>query len=74
MRSEVRVFPGPPFEDGGIAQLARAPALQAGGQEFDSLYLHQEMVGSRFMEKSFDSREVIKLLEEVNKKCILNIK
>ena len=25
---------------GDIAQLARAPALQAGGQEFDSLYLH----------------------------------
>ena len=25
---------------GGVAQLARAPALQAGGQEFDSLYLH----------------------------------
>ena len=26
---------------GGVAQLARAPALQAGGQEFDSLHLHQ---------------------------------
>ena len=26
---------------GDIAQLARAPALQAGGQGFDSLYLHQ---------------------------------
>ena len=25
---------------GGVAQLARAPALQAGGQEFDSLCLH----------------------------------
>lgn len=25
---------------GDIAQLARAPALQAGGQEFESLYLH----------------------------------
>ena len=25
---------------GGVAQLARAPALQAGGQEFDSLHLH----------------------------------
>ena len=24
-------------KDGAIAQLARAPALQAGGQEFDSL-------------------------------------
>ncbi len=27
---------------GGIAQLARAPALHAGGQEFESLYLHNE--------------------------------
>ena len=27
---------------GGVAQLARAPALQAGGQEFDSPYLHQD--------------------------------
>ena len=26
--------------DGGIAQLARAPALQAGGRRFDSDYLH----------------------------------
>ena len=25
---------------GGVAQLARAPALQAGGQEFDSPHLH----------------------------------
>ena len=28
--------------DGGIAQLARAPALQAGGQRFESVYLHHE--------------------------------
>ena len=72
MRSEVRVFPGPPFEDGGIAQLARAPALQAGGQEFDSLYLHQRRElwnGTSFG----NGLTVIKLLEEVNKKCILNI-
>ena len=26
---------------GAVAQLARAPALQAGGQEFDSPHLHQ---------------------------------
>ena len=25
---------------GAVAQLARAPALQAGGQEFDSPHLH----------------------------------
>mgnify|MGYP007068277721 CR=1 FL=1 len=36
---------------GGLAQLARAPALQAGGQGFDSLVLHKadnQMVISLF--------------------------
>ena len=28
------------FTDGGLAQLARAPALQAGGQRFESVILH----------------------------------
>ena len=28
---------------GGMAQLARAPALQAGGQRFESAYLHQQL-------------------------------
>ena len=28
---------------GDVAQLARAPALQAGGQEFDSPHLHQHI-------------------------------
>ena len=31
------------LKNGGVAQLARAPALQAGGQEFDSPYLHQKL-------------------------------
>ena len=29
------------YQYGAVAQLARAPALQAGGQEFDSPQLHQ---------------------------------
>ena len=28
---------------GGLAQLARAPALHAGGQRFESVILHQEV-------------------------------
>ena len=28
------------YLDGGLAQLARAPALQAGGQRFESVILH----------------------------------
>ena len=31
------------WQHGDIAQLARAPALQAGGQEFDSPHLHQHI-------------------------------
>ena len=32
---------------GGLAQLARAPALQAGGQRFESVILHFESQPSR---------------------------
>ena len=32
----------PQLKNGGIAQLARAPALQAGGRRFDSDYLHKK--------------------------------
>ena len=34
---------------GAVAQLARAPALQAGGQEFDSPQLHQPIIIYRFI-------------------------
>ena len=33
---------------GGLAQLARAPALQAGGHRFDSDNLHQIKVNQAF--------------------------
>ena len=46
---------------GDIAQLARAPALQAGGQGFDSLYLHHiEVKTSNFykhIEKYIEKRK-----------------
>ena len=36
-------LPGTTFlSSGGLAQLARAPALQAGGQRFESVILHDE--------------------------------
>ena len=35
----VQVCLGLPY--GGLAQLARAPALQAGGQRFESVILHR---------------------------------
>ena len=33
-------LPGTTYKNGGLAQLARAPALQAGGQRFESVILH----------------------------------
>ena len=35
-------------QSGGLAQLARAPALQAGGHRFDSDILHHPNRRSRF--------------------------
>ena len=40
------------FIYGAVAQLARAPALQAGGQEFDSPHLHQ------YIEKYIEEDEI----------------
>ena len=42
-------LPGTTFDiiDGGLAQLARAPALQAGGQRFESVILHSEYFDSQ---------------------------
>ena len=39
-------MPGTTF--GGLAQLARAPALQAGGQRFESVILHFSDVRALF--------------------------
>ena len=48
-RSAVQVCLGllqhsPLIIHGGLAQLARAPALQAGGQRFESVILHTVML------------------------------
>ena len=32
------------YRNGGLAQLARAPALQAGGQRFESVILHNPLI------------------------------
>ena len=39
-------------QSGGLAQLARAPALQAGGHRFDSDILHHPNERSSFKDKS----------------------
>ena len=44
-RSAVQVCLGlHPTPNGGLAQLARAPALQAGGQRFESVILHNPLI------------------------------
>ena len=40
-------------EDGGIAQLARASALQAEGRRFDSDYLHHQKEALKFIQGLF---------------------
>jgi hypothetical protein len=46
-RSEVQVLLGPPTFLRGCSSIGRAPALQAGGQGFDSPQLHHEAVVQR---------------------------
>ena len=38
-------------KSGGLAQLARAPALQAGGQRFESVILHRNWRSIEVVEK-----------------------
>ena len=49
---------------GDIAQLARAPALQAGGQGFDSLYLHHANIKRSYNMKMFERKHIEKYIEE----------
>ena len=61
---------GPQDCFGGLAQLARAPALQAGGQRFESVILHhgEAMDGRKPIRPAThvrgDSRSVIDMLEQ----------
>jgi hypothetical protein len=50
-------------ETGGLAQLARAPALQAGGHRFDSDILHGSY---RDVRKNNQSKHLKKDLRQVN--------
>ena len=44
---------------GPIAQLARAPALQAGGREFESLWVHNSSQGSSVVEQRTENPRVV---------------
>ena len=58
----------PAIENGGIAQLARAPALQAGGRRFDSDYLHQNPLrrnSERIFLCSYSCELLLNLLSDI---------
>ena len=45
-----------PHPTGGLAQLARAPALHAGGHRFDSDILHTQVPGTKYLVLSIKYR------------------
>ena len=70
MRSEVRVFPGPPLfkRDRGFSSVGRALALQARGHRFEPVNLHQSS-GESGKEEEARSPEKGEMLKRVNRKC-----
>ena len=54
-------------EHGGLAQLARAPALQAGGQRFESVILHPSVLS-----QTRHTPEIFDILDKRNEKQIKN--
>ena len=48
---------------GGLAQLARAPALHAGGQRFESVILHNSKLKSREEVKDAITNEYLRTAE-----------
>ena len=59
---------------GAVAQLARAPALQAGGQEFDSPYLHQNRFKiylkhiEKYIDKLMKGKLAYESMQQLNRK------
>ena len=58
-------------QSGGLAQLARAPALQAGGHRFDSDILHHPNRRSRFKDDGpVENRAAIRCGETKSKSSL----
>jgi hypothetical protein len=54
------------IEEGGLAQLARAPALHAGGQRFESVILHETQEKTYHVQRNtYNWDKFIDILEEV---------
>ena len=71
--SAVQVCSGLPY--GGLAQLARAPALQAGGQRFESVILHLRLYAMSFViyDLSFSVCAAFFDILEAKAKCKANL-
>ena len=64
MRSVVRIYPGPPYSAAGThtwgcSSVGRAPALQAGGQRFDPVQLHQTLIHCFQIASRLHGRELL---------------
>ena len=72
--SAVQVCSGLPY--GGLAQLARAPALQAGGQRFESVILHiaHQALSYIIYDLSFSEAQAIFDILKAKAKCKANLR
>ena len=59
-------LPGTTPVAGGLAQLARAPALQAGGQRFESVILHSPVLSVRTVPGGMLDRDTFYDMLETN--------
>ncbi len=61
---------------GGLAQLARAPALQAGGQRFESVILHiaHQALSYIIYDLSFSEAQAIFDILKAKAKCKANLR
>ena len=62
--------------NGGLAQLARAPALQAGGQRFESVILHiaHQALSYIIYDLSFSEAQAIFDILKAKAKCKANLR
>ena len=64
------------LHSGGLAQLARAPALQAGGQRFESVILHiaHQALSYIIYDLSFSEAQAIFDILKAKAKCKANLR
>ena len=58
------------MKSGGLAQLARAPALQAGGQRFESVILHTAWRWYQIVNRRFVNRKLPEFFDILTHKTV----